>query len=686
MPAATKLPCGLARATTFSPGFDGHHPDFSSVASVIEHLGICPAVASPMSEDDYEADDCMDDDSEADSQSTSDASSSDLPKGPAAPSAPGKRRRDSPGPEPPGAKRAKASAPAPKKRKDQIGEQHLKVVAKAVPKAARTIVAALYLHIRILWGIIAPAAVPSLPSDGDIATFDQRYTSIDQVLALRNSPNVRTPSNNNMVQKIVELRADFTSTSARAKQASRVPETALRFMLGQLAKYGLRAWRPNFNEGPYSLYNSTHRFVALDTFRQLVVSLAYDHMAVDKAYLDQMLLLTQVYDHYVHFRIFKIWEREQKYPGAAQAEMERDTILARRRKTANERGDFLDERGYPKWVVELIGNPEATSDDEEGRAKIGGKVMAVLWIREKEERADIFTKLVRWIDQRIAELKQLRTRRGPVNSIKQATGAERIRIVCPKRKLSEEPLPVGIALDYYDVDIFNSLDYSFRALFADKATIAMPDKFNMLTASPDDPESADKVAWRLLTQAQWMEQFGKERLKAYRVPAAEGIQVGQPAGGSGGGGGSGGSEEEPEEIVVDDAMASDQARFAAAAKRALPQAAPVAPRTGVPGRLAAGKGKERAAPPGGGASPSAPATRRTAASSSTSRFSAGSGPASGSGSRGTGAGSAGAGTGGATAGTGAGGTAAGTGADSGDGSEDEILVLDDDIEMIDEDL
>ncbi|EJD34271.1 hypothetical protein AURDEDRAFT_131253 [Auricularia subglabra TFB-10046 SS5] len=637
-----------------------------------------------------------------------------------APAAGAKRGRDSPGPQPQ-AKRSKASAPAPKKRKDQTGAQHLRVLKKSIPDAARTLVAALYLHIRILLGIIAPAAVPSLPSDGDVAAFDQRYRSMDEILVLRNNPNVRTPSNDEMIQHLVELRADHGGAGTRAKQAGRVPESALHFVLGQLARYGLRSWRPNFNEDAYSLYNSTHRLVALDTFRQLVVGLAYDHMAVDKSFLDQMLLLTQVYDHYVHYRLFKIWEREQKYPGAAQAEMERDTILARRRQTAEDRGAFLKLRHYPDWVVALVSNPEATSDNEDGLAKIQGEVVAVFWIREREERADLYTRFVRWIDETRKKVKRKRTRRGPVQSIKSSTGAaERLRIVCPRRKLSEEPLPTGIALDWFNIAAFNKLDYSFRALFADEPTIAMPDNFEMLTAEPDDPKHEDSVQWRMLTQQQWMEQFGEERLKKYRIPdpAGQGVRAG-PAAGSGGGGGGGGGNgggggsggggggggggrgdwEPVDEIEVDKDLVSEQERFAATAKRKLGKTQPgaqdaaVPPKTGVPGRLALGKGKgkgkgkESAAPKSGGAPPSG-IPRRAAASGSgsASRFSAGSGPASGSGTQGAAAG-------GGRPSTGNTGNsrpprkpAAGGGSASGAGTGDiEIIeVVDLDVEMVDE--
>ncbi|EJD44022.1 hypothetical protein AURDEDRAFT_45521, partial [Auricularia subglabra TFB-10046 SS5] len=224
---------------------------------------------------------------------------------------------------------------------------------------------AFYVHIQIMWCLIGLAAVPRLPDAGEVAVFDQRYASMDDILAMRNNPNSQaTPSNDNMIQRLVELRTDFDNPSKVAKQASRVPESGLRYMLGLIGNFGLRTWRPNFDEDAYSLYNSAHRFIAIESFRQLVVSAAYDHMAVDKSKVDEMLLLTCVYDHYVHHYQFNRWRKEQKYPGVAQTTADCNTILARRRHLAQARAKWLKENGYPQRVIDIVANYDGTSDDE----------------------------------------------------------------------------------------------------------------------------------------------------------------------------------------------------------------------------------------------------------------------------------------------------------------------------------
>ncbi|KZV77961.1 hypothetical protein EXIGLDRAFT_784501, partial [Exidia glandulosa HHB12029] len=178
-----------------------------------------------------------------------------------------------------------ATTPTAKKRQEQAGAQQHRMKKITVPAGARSFMRALYIHIRILWGVLSSTDVPELPDESMIAVFNQRYSSFDDVVAARSTPNTRI-DNNGMISKVNELRGLAGGNSTTAKQAARVSDAALKYILASLARFGLKAWRPNFNEDAYSLYNSAHRFIAIDTFRQAVVSNAYDSMAVDKSYLD----------------------------------------------------------------------------------------------------------------------------------------------------------------------------------------------------------------------------------------------------------------------------------------------------------------------------------------------------------------------------------------------------------------
>lgn len=189
---------------------------------------------------------------------------------------------------------------------------------------------AFYVHLRLLWGLLSRTAVPSPPEPSMIATFEQRFGTWDEIVQARNK--YRQPITNvDMISRINKLRGDPANPSTIAKQVQRVPETALRYILGLLSQFGLSAWRPNFTESPYSSYNSAHRFIAIDTFRQAVLASAYKSMGVETIYLDNVWLQTLAHDHFVCNVICKVYTREKKYPGITELTAKRDAQLARRR-------------------------------------------------------------------------------------------------------------------------------------------------------------------------------------------------------------------------------------------------------------------------------------------------------------------------------------------------------------------
>lgn len=484
---------------------------------------------------------------------------------------------------------------------------------------------AFYIHIRILWGLLSVVELPKPPSDGMIATFEQRFASFDDVVQARAKPNVPI-SNEDMINRISELRGDPKSTSMISKQVARVPESSLRYMLGLLARFGLKAWRPDLRQSPYSMYNQAHRFIAIDTFRQAVVSEAYDSMGIDKSYVDDMNLQVVAFDHFTNHRIGRMAAREEKFPGITQIEADREPVLSRRRtvsfigcivsamsslraQIANSRGDWLKKAGYPHRVVKLVRNVDGTSDDEEGMGKLAGGAtgtsVPVYWIKAKKGRSEILTKFVRWIDiQRKAHSTLTKgSKQGPVAQAKRKAGAaERIRVVPKSRPMeSEEALPRDIALDYYDPSIFNKLELTFRASFAKKPRIAMPENFDELIKDADPP-----LAWRTMSDKDWMEKVGNERLKAYRIPKDK------PARHPDDSNSSDSDSDDEDAIYADDTLEGARRKFASATTEAL---GPMASADG-PGK----KKKNTKAAGSGPAGPSSRPTtgRRGAASSSSS--------------------------------------------------------------------
>ncbi|KAG0151447.1 hypothetical protein CROQUDRAFT_543413 [Cronartium quercuum f. sp. fusiforme G11] len=80
-----------------------------------------------------------------------------------------------------------------------------------------------------------------------------------------------------------------------------IDEILILYISGILAKVGIRAWGPDLNDAPDSLYNSACRITALNIFCQLLAIGTYNYMNVNLKHSNSLSLMTSVYNHYVHF-------------------------------------------------------------------------------------------------------------------------------------------------------------------------------------------------------------------------------------------------------------------------------------------------------------------------------------------------------------------------------------------------
>ncbi|KZW01324.1 hypothetical protein EXIGLDRAFT_603024, partial [Exidia glandulosa HHB12029] len=223
---------------------------------------------------------------------------------------------------------------------------------------------AFYLHLRILWGIIEVTDIPEPPDVDTLETFGQRFQDVDEVIETRNI-HVHVPAANNaMLERMKKLRGDPSSASKNAKQAARISDVVLGYFFALLTLFKLRRFNPDFRQSPSSTYNLAHRLIAIDTWRQALAAGAYDSMGANKALIDDFLLWIRCADHFIHFYIFHIYEREQKYPGITVEIQERANRRGRQQRLARGRVEWLKTAQYPKRVLDLIGNIDGTSDDE----------------------------------------------------------------------------------------------------------------------------------------------------------------------------------------------------------------------------------------------------------------------------------------------------------------------------------
>jgi hypothetical protein len=100
------------------------------------------------------------------------------------------------------------------------------------------------------------------------------------------------------------------------------------FMAREIARAGLLAWRPSFQEPADSYYNTAHRLLALGTLKQSVNALGY--AGLGHVVLPNDLDLEAMYNHVVHYEEAARARSEMRTPGFAIDKKLRDMLRTRR--------------------------------------------------------------------------------------------------------------------------------------------------------------------------------------------------------------------------------------------------------------------------------------------------------------------------------------------------------------------
>jgi hypothetical protein len=95
-----------------------------------------------------------------------------------------------------------------------------------------------------------------------------------------------------------------------AMQLQQVEEHIIEYVQACLSKFGLLAWRPDPRQIPYTLYNAACCIIALNMFKQALVSHTYAHLALNVTYAKDMVFLIKLYDHFIHYYLLSCYKKE----------------------------------------------------------------------------------------------------------------------------------------------------------------------------------------------------------------------------------------------------------------------------------------------------------------------------------------------------------------------------------------
>lgn len=175
----------------------------------------------------------------------------------------------------------------------------------------------MFLHIKILWGLLKQDSVPSPPELGTLEEFYRRFRRTEQIEQAVNAPSADSSIRQNQVECLKNAQ------SGRVKYGKLVIHLGsnfVRYAQGLLARLGLSVWCPNLEEDSASLYNAAHRIAALTTFTELATTQAYAYLKVDPEMAQDMTLLIPAYNHFVHYLQLNKYKKELKQKGKVAQE------------------------------------------------------------------------------------------------------------------------------------------------------------------------------------------------------------------------------------------------------------------------------------------------------------------------------------------------------------------------------
>ncbi|MBW0462826.1 hypothetical protein O181_002541 [Austropuccinia psidii MF-1] len=128
---------------------------------------------------------------------------------------------------------------------------------------------ALFVHIKVLWGVVEQNAVPTAPEEETLVQFYRKFSSEDDIANV-----VRDSSAPNLVDEdaIITLAREKIQKRRLGRGIANLSKSYDAFIRGALERLGITIWCPNLSHNQDDLYNVACRIVAVTTFQQISVA------------------------------------------------------------------------------------------------------------------------------------------------------------------------------------------------------------------------------------------------------------------------------------------------------------------------------------------------------------------------------------------------------------------------------
>ncbi|EFP79891.1 uncharacterized protein PGTG_05116 [Puccinia graminis f. sp. tritici CRL 75-36-700-3] len=350
-------------------------------------------------------------------------------------------------------KRSDRSKSAPPEISNSVGKKPNKVL-KSIKESKN----AVFIHIKMLWGLLKSDSVPEAPDLGDLQEFYHNFSREDHInQAAATGSSRHELINTSEVQILKDAR---TGRIRIGNSYLNVGDNFIRYAKGLMARLGFRVWRPNLDEDSNSLYNSACRIAAVTTFQELAGAKAYAYLNINPEAVQNMAFLIQSYNHFVHFLMLEKFKKEQKEAGKLKKDVRHKNVQKNRERLAASRLEFAIINKLPERYQKILTPISAHSDDEAVEGKGFFKIKTLPY------RSDNANRFFRQLD---------------ILMIKAAEQQPNIRRRI--RKLPKNPemstytaAPTGLPIDFYDPKWYLELTSSQQQKIPDLTNVAfLPD-------------------------------------------------------------------------------------------------------------------------------------------------------------------------------------------------------------------
>ncbi|MBW0529825.1 hypothetical protein O181_069540 [Austropuccinia psidii MF-1] len=380
------------------------------------------------------------------------------------------------------------TTPKAKKKNHQI-------LTSEFPPDFKGVKEALFIHIRLLWGLFEQNSVPKAPDPKVVMAFESRFSTVEQFEEHSNNLDTNVYITSADISTIREGRAGRMKLT---KGIVHIEDSDIQYVHGYLANLGIESWGPNLDDSSESLWNTACRTGALKTFRQLAIAGVYNSMSFNQKYVNNSLLTIRAYNHYVHYLLTGRYKNETKEEGKHEKVELAKKNQKNRERLRERRIKFAVANDLPNRYKKIIENLLAHSDDEANEKD----EFVVKTLPYRSNTCNIF---FRRLDE------QMRA----IDIAKGVKTRSRKRVFPKTPQMSNfTKAPTGLPLDFYNRRWLGTLPINQQRLTVDASSVSfLPDPMRSLWP-PQNRFHDSRERW---SDRKFNKAFLEERIMSYQL-------------------------------------------------------------------------------------------------------------------------------------------------------------------------